>query len=74
MNKNTLIDKCKELGVKKYSNKTKSEIIELLNDYNKNNQNDNIISKTSFKPLVDKRPTGPKVSLFQLIFFPLKTK
>ncbi len=49
MNKNTLIDKCKELGVKKYSNKTKSEIIELLNDYNKNNQNDNIISKTSFK-------------------------
>ena len=29
---------------------------------------------TSFNPLVSKRPTAPLLSLFQLIFFPLKLK
>jgi DNA adenine methylase len=44
LNKNILIDKCRELGVKKYSNKTKNEIIELLINYtNQNNQNNNIV-------------------------------
>jgi DNA adenine methylase len=41
LNKSELILKCKELGIKKYSNKKKNEIIELLNNYNQKNNESN---------------------------------
>jgi DNA adenine methylase len=39
MNKNALIELCRKLGVKKYSNKTKTEIISLINDHHENTNN-----------------------------------
>jgi DNA adenine methylase len=37
MNKTDLINKCKELGIEKYSKKNKSELIELINNFNQIN-------------------------------------
>lgn len=55
LNKDILIVKCKEFGIKKYSNKTKNQIIELLNNYNKlNNNDDNIIKKSEIKQTDEK--------------------
>jgi DNA (cytosine-5)-methyltransferase 1 len=44
MNKKALINKCKELGIKKYSSKKKSQLIELINNYNKTNNSANNVN------------------------------
>ena len=37
MSKLELLNKCKMLGIKKYSSKNKSQLIELINNNNKHN-------------------------------------
>jgi len=54
MNKTELLNKCKELGIKKYASKNKSQLIELINDKMQANniksdniQSDNIVTNTN---------------------------
>ena len=48
MNKKELIKKCKELGIKKYSSKKKSQLIDLINNVKKVNIkiNDNVVNNS----------------------------
>jgi len=63
MNKNALIELCRELGVKKYSNKTKTEIIALINDHHNNstiNNTTNIQPVNKTKSKINKTETRLK--------------
>ena len=59
LNKQELLNKCKELGLTNYSSKNKSQLIEIINNYK--NDNENIIisavqESTQLKPLKQLKP------------------
>lgn len=74
MSKNDIINKCKELRIKKYSNKKKNELIQLINNSNNSdsnsstiNNNDNEKEQTENIVLFNSSPPGviqPSVQLF----------